>query len=99
MGAFILMDLMSASGSGRGVSNVVLGVFEDEYDIKEFQNRVQVASKNQQNQKEITLNTHLYAAKGERGEARGERGGGDSAQKGGGGGVRFTRRPLCSFHI
>ena len=37
MGAFILMDLMSASGSGRGVSNVVLEVFGDQHDIKELQ--------------------------------------------------------------
>ena len=49
MGAFILMDLMSASGSGRGVSNVVLEVFGDEHDIKELQSRVTDATKNQQN--------------------------------------------------
>lgn len=48
MGAFILMDLMSASGSGRGVSNVVLEVFGDEHDIKELQSRVTDAAKNQQ---------------------------------------------------
>ena len=49
MGAFILMDLMSASGSGRGVSNVVLEVFGDQHDIKELQSRVNDATKNQQN--------------------------------------------------
>ena len=50
MGAFILMDLMSASGSRKGVTNIVLKVFEDEYDLTEFQQRVQNVSKNQQNQ-------------------------------------------------